>query len=388
MQAQEAERKLISRELHDEVGQMLTALRMELRSLQDLRTSPGDQFSAHLEGAKRLTEQSLRALRDMAMGLRPSMLDDLGLGSAVQWQARQFSKAAGIPVNVQIDGRVSGLPEPHRTCIYRVIQEALTNCARHANAKQIDIAIAVDAAGISASIRDDGIGFDRASVRGRGLGLVGMQERVMELGGELTISSQKDGDRSFPREFRLPRRPSRVSIRILLADDHGVVRKGLRFLLEQQPEIEIVAEAADGREAVRIAEETAPDVVIMDIAMPLLNGIEATAQIVKRKPEIGVVILSMHSDEDYLLSALNAGAKGYLLKDSAEVDLVAPSRRCTAGRRSSVPRSPRPCSRTTFASCSSATSRTRMTCSPTARRRSCNCLPKENRTKRSRPFWM
>jgi DNA-binding NarL/FixJ family response regulator len=101
-----------------------------------------------------------------------------------------------------------------------------------------------------------------------------------------------------------------------------VVRKGLRFLLEQQPDVQIVGEAADGREAVRIAEETSPDVVIMDIAMPLLNGIEATAQIVKRKPEIGVVILSMHSDEDYLLSALNAGAKGYLLKDSAEVDLV------------------------------------------------------------------
>ncbi len=113
-----------------------------------------------------------------------------------------------------------------------------------------------------------------------------------------------------------------MSLRILLADDHGVVRKGLRFLLEQQPDVEIVGEAADGREAVRIAEETSPDVVIMDIAMPLLNGIDATAQIVKRKPEIGVVILSMHSDEDYLLSALNAGAKGYLLKDSAEVDLV------------------------------------------------------------------
>jgi len=107
-----------------------------------------------------------------------------------------------------------------------------------------------------------------------------------------------------------------------LADDHGVVRKGLRFLLEQQTDVEIVGEAADGREAVRLAEETDPDVVIMDIAMPLLNGIEATAQMVKRKPEIGIVVLSMHSDEDYLLSALNAGAKGYLLKDSAEVDLI------------------------------------------------------------------
>ena len=113
-----------------------------------------------------------------------------------------------------------------------------------------------------------------------------------------------------------------MSIRVLLADDHGVVRKGLRFLLEQQPGIDIVGEAGDGREAVRVAAETDPDIVIMDIAMPLLNGIEATAQMVKRNQSVGVIILSMHSDEDYLLSALNAGAKGYLLKDSAEVDLV------------------------------------------------------------------
>lgn len=113
-----------------------------------------------------------------------------------------------------------------------------------------------------------------------------------------------------------------MSIRVLLADDHGVVRKGLRFLLERQPGVEITGEAADGREAVRLAETGEPDIVIMDIAMPLLNGIEATAQIVKRNPGVGVIILSMYSDEDYLLSALNAGAKGYLLKDSAEVDLV------------------------------------------------------------------
>jgi two-component system response regulator NreC len=113
-----------------------------------------------------------------------------------------------------------------------------------------------------------------------------------------------------------------MSVRVLLADDHGIVRKGLRFLLERQPDMEIVGEAADGREAVKMAEETRPDVVIIDIGMPLLNGIEATVQMVKRNPALGVIILSVHSDEDYLLSALNAGAKGYLLKDSAEVDLV------------------------------------------------------------------
>jgi RNA polymerase sigma factor (sigma-70 family) len=111
-------------------------------------------------------------------------------------------------------------------------------------------------------------------------------------------------------------------IRILLADDHGVVRKGLRFLLERQSEMEVVGEASDGREAVKLAEELAPNVVIMDVAMPQLNGIDATAQIVKIHPETGVIMLSMHSDEAYLVRALSAGAKGYLLKDSAEVDLV------------------------------------------------------------------
>lgn len=113
-----------------------------------------------------------------------------------------------------------------------------------------------------------------------------------------------------------------MRVRILLADDHGVVRRGLRFLLERQSDMEVVGEAADGREAVRLAEQTSPDVAIMDIAMPLLNGIEATSQMIRRNARLAVIILSMHSDEDYLLSALNAGAKGYVLKDSAEENIV------------------------------------------------------------------
>ena len=110
--------------------------------------------------------------------------------------------------------------------------------------------------------------------------------------------------------------------RILIADDHGVMRKGLRLQLEQHEEIEVVGEASNGRDAVKLADELRPDLVIMDIGMPNLNGIEATAQIVKRDPGIGVIILSMHSDEEYLLRALTAGAKGYLLKESADVDLL------------------------------------------------------------------
>jgi len=120
--------------------------------------------------------------------------------------------------------------------------------------------------------------------------------------------------------------------RVLIADDHGLVRKGLRFVLERQGDIEVVGEAGDGREAVKMAEELDPSVVIMDIAMPNLNGIDAAAQIVKRKPAIGVIMLSVHSDESYLLRALSAGAKGYLLKDSAELDVVRAIEAVAAGR--------------------------------------------------------
>ena len=121
-------------------------------------------------------------------------------------------------------------------------------------------------------------------------------------------------------------------IRILLADDHGLVRKGLRLLVESQEGLEVVGEASDGREAVKLAAQLRPDVAILDIAMPNLNGIDAAGQIVKNCPDVRVVILSMHSDESYVVRALDAGARGYLLKDSAEDDLVQAIRTVAEGR--------------------------------------------------------
>lgn len=113
-----------------------------------------------------------------------------------------------------------------------------------------------------------------------------------------------------------------MALRILLADDHTVVRQGLRKVLEERPDWKVVAEAGDGREAVRLVEHHKPDVAILDVAMPLLNGIEATRQIVRRVPHVRVLVLTMHSDEAYVTQMLHAGAAGYLLKDSADVDLL------------------------------------------------------------------
>ena len=123
-----------------------------------------------------------------------------------------------------------------------------------------------------------------------------------------------------------------IKTRILVADDHGIVRKGLRFLLDRQPGMEVVGEASDGREAVKLCEELLPNVVIMDVAMPQLNGIDAAAQIIKSDPGTGIVMLIMYADEAYLIRALSVGAKGYLLKDSAEADIVRAVQAVSQGR--------------------------------------------------------
>jgi signal transduction histidine kinase len=190
VRAQEDERRRISRELHDEVGQMLTGLRFELGNLEAIRGGPDEQFREHMNEAKGLAEKTLRAVRNMAMGLRPSLLDDLGLGPALEWQIREFSRRTGIPVELIVEGATATLPDAHRTCVYRVIQEALTNCARHSQAKHIRVAVHAGEHSLSFTVQDDGVGFLRDQQFTPGLGLIGIGERVRELGGTVEIRSQ------------------------------------------------------------------------------------------------------------------------------------------------------------------------------------------------------
>jgi DNA-binding NarL/FixJ family response regulator len=123
-----------------------------------------------------------------------------------------------------------------------------------------------------------------------------------------------------------------MKIRILVADDHDVVRAGVRFLLERQEDMEILGEAADGREVVRLAEKLSPSIIVMDIAMPQLNGIDAAAKILHHDPDVKIIILSMYADEEFLVRALTAGVKGYLLKDAVQADLVRAVRAVAEGR--------------------------------------------------------
>ncbi len=202
VRAQEEERRKISRELHDEVGQKLTALRVDLGHIERLRGAAGDGFERRLAEARQTAEETMRLVRDIAMGLRPSMLDDLGLGPALEWQAREFSRR-GLPVTVSIDGALDGFPESHSTCVYRVVQEALTNCARHAKASEVRVAVHRGHSRAVVTIQDNGVGFDPYR-SGNGLGLIGIQERVRELGGSVRISSQPGRGTALAVEIPAP----------------------------------------------------------------------------------------------------------------------------------------------------------------------------------------
>jgi signal transduction histidine kinase len=188
LSAQEEERRAISRELHDEVGQSLSALLMEAGNAAAVVPAVSAEIRRHVESIKKLAEASVNVIRNMTLLLRPSMLDDFGLVPALEWQAREVSKRTGLRVHVTAEESAGELPDELKTCIYRVVQEALHNCARHAQARSVKVVVRQESRKIVLSVEDDGHGFDARRVRG--LGLVGMEERVNHLGGAFEIESQ------------------------------------------------------------------------------------------------------------------------------------------------------------------------------------------------------
>jgi signal transduction histidine kinase len=184
VEAQETERRSLSRELHDEVGQSLSAALVELRGLLVARP---ELIRGQVERVKALVESTVGVVRNMALLLRPSMLDDLGLIPALRWQAREVSKRTGMDVTVSTELDSEDLPDEYKTCIYRVVQEALNNCSRHSHATTVRIRVQRRPGTLAVSIQDDGTGFD--AHQSKGLGLLGIEERAAQFGGVFHVHS-------------------------------------------------------------------------------------------------------------------------------------------------------------------------------------------------------
>ncbi|MBV6430353.1 MAG: hypothetical protein IANPNBLG_00463 [Bryobacteraceae bacterium] len=191
VEAQEQERRSLSRELHDEVGQSLGALLVDAGRLASLLPSGEDNMRPLLNGIRERAEQLLREVRDISLLLRPSMLDDLGLIPALEWLARETSRQGGPEVEVIEENVSENLDEDYRTCVFRLVQEALRNASRHSGARSVIVAVRQREGRIFVEVRDGGKGFDPS--RMRGMGLLGMEERVQRFGGTLHIDSRPGG---------------------------------------------------------------------------------------------------------------------------------------------------------------------------------------------------
>jgi len=184
--AQEEERRSLSRELHDQVGQSMSAMLVELGRLQSAVVCT-DSLRERFAAVRRMAEDNVATIRNMALLLRPSMLDELGLVPALRWQAREVARRTGLKVKMIADEIDDNLPDSHRTCVYRVAQEALNNCVKHSQATDVRVVINRGQDGMSVSVQDNGIGFDPE--HDKGLGLLGMAERVGRVGGRFRVES-------------------------------------------------------------------------------------------------------------------------------------------------------------------------------------------------------
>jgi signal transduction histidine kinase len=185
--AQEEERRKLSRELHDEIGQSMSALLVELGNLASVLPPENAALRERVQAVKRLAENNVVVLRNLSLLLRPSMLDDLGLAPALKWQAREVARRSGIKVKVDAEDVPDHLPDEYRTCIYRVVQEALHNATRHSKATHVRVTVTHEESRVRVRIQDDGVGFPARHEKG--MGILGMEERVRHLGGSFHIDS-------------------------------------------------------------------------------------------------------------------------------------------------------------------------------------------------------
>ena len=320
---EERERHLIATDLHDYVGQNLAALAFMTGRLQRLLKDGDPRRIAHEIGET--LQQTIEYTRSLTIELSPPILTELGLKPALDALAEAFRKTHGMAIRIEDDGRTKEVPGEARYLLFRCVRELLLNAVKHAKAEEVTVRLASENGLLRVIVEDNGTGFAKQNLSHGGFGLFSVQERLKRLGGACVLDSctgqgnQSDVDHP---PHGSGNRGGSMTIRILIADDHKLMREGLRTLIAEQPNMEVVAEAEDGETASQAAEKTNPDIIIMDISMPGLNGIEATRMVVGKNSSLKVIALSMHYDTRMVLGMFDAGAAGYLLKDCAFDEVI------------------------------------------------------------------
>jgi PAS domain S-box-containing protein len=360
MRVQDDERRRIARDLHDITGQKLALQSMNLaQMLRKLRDNPSVLSIAR--ECQSLTDQISSEIRTLSYLLHPPLLDELGLGSALHWYAQGFESRTGIRVTVDVPPDLMRLSRETEVTLFRVVQESLTNIHRYANSPTAIIRANADAEEMTLEIIDHGKGMEVSreapetfSAERPGVGIQGMRERMRQLSGRLEIVSVPDqGTRviaTLPIEgfAREPVRDeadaaggvaanesaargddstalsssSEKKVRVLIADDHEIMRQGVRSLLAGELNWEVCGEAVNGRDAVEKTFQLSPDLVILDLNMPVLDGLAALREIVARTPRPKVLVLTVHDSERIINEIFSAGADGCLLKSQTAQDLV------------------------------------------------------------------
>ncbi|MCE5328468.1 MAG: response regulator [Planctomycetaceae bacterium] len=346
-QSEQRERRRLAVLLHDNLQQALVGAKL---SLTAARNRAHDRpVKDALSQVDALLAHSIEASRVLAMDLSPLIVYEADLAAALGWLARQMQTMHGVDVQVRADGVLAEPIEPLRVFLFTAARELLLNVARHSQAQQADVSLRSTGDVIMVTVTDRGVGFDVAATRAAGgstggFGLFSIAQRIELLGGSLTIDSSPGRGSTVVLTAPLAKNPAAkvvVSptsaapqtstlaqrqgkrITVLLVDDHKVMREGLAALLGEEPDIEIVGEAADGKTAIELAQSARPDAIIMDISMPGMNGIEATAEIIAHQPEICIIGLSMHDESDMAAKMRHAGAKAYVSKGGPAEDLLA-----------------------------------------------------------------
>lgn len=342
------ERNRLAREIHDTLAQSLLTLTFQLRATRDFVPSQPDLAVAELISAEAQARSALEEARRSVWNLGPGALET---GSLVQaLQAESDARRLGRPCILTITGTPRPLTAEMQLALLRVTQEALANARKHANCANIAITLDFADAAIALTVQDDGQGFAAAALQPhpspeRGFGLSGMRQRVQRLDGALDISSQPGQGTTIcatlpyqaaplaapAAQPQPPQQSHGVTRRIVVVDDHPALRAGLVALLESQPDLDVVGQAADGEEAVRLIADMRPDVALMDLRLPRLGGVEAIARLTELRIPTRIIVVTSFAQDEMVLQALRAGAQGYLLKDASGSELAHAVRAVAAG---------------------------------------------------------